>query len=254
MVPSSRSLKHGATRIAAAVGTLAALAVLLAGCGGSGPSPEDSIRERLEAAAAKTAAAPTLESSAQAEVETGNGPEPTGCVEVRVDRVKTAKVATRDYRRVCAHGPATLQVIAIGNHAWAAGPRHDWVAIGVPARLTADLVDEAKKFDRLFAAASDFHEGPGADEFDAPFSAVGAGPRTESGELHFRAVIGRGGYLTALTVSGVEGEGTTTVKDTYEAFGAPQRIAPPHPAEVASRHAPIKSKPEFEQLFELLPY
>ncbi len=67
-------------------------------------------------------------------------------------------------------------------------------------------------------------------------------------------MIGEDGYLTGLTTSGVEEESTTTIKDSYAGFGAPQRIVPPRPAEVTDSHAAIKSKPELEELFEVLPY
>jgi hypothetical protein len=232
----------------AALGALAILITLLAGCGGSG-SPEDPIRERLEAAAAKTAAAPTLESTAQAETETGNGPEPSGCGEAKVDRAATAKVDLRTYPTVCARRSSKRETIAIGKRAWASTHGH-WVAFGIPAGLTAGLLDETSKFDRLFGAASDFREGPDADEFDAPFSAVGAGPRTESGELHFDAVIDKAGYLTALTIAGTKEGATVTVEDSYEGFGAAQRIAPPPPAKVTGPHVAIKGEPELRELFE----
>jgi hypothetical protein len=243
-------IKHSATPMVAALGPLAILTTLLAGCGGSGPS-EDPIRERLEAAAAMTAAAPTLESTAQAEDEAGNGPEPSGCGEAKIDRAATAKVDLRSYRTVCAHRPPRQETIAIGRRAWASTRGH-WVAFGIPAGLTAELLDEKSKFDRLFGAASDFREGPDGDEFDAPFSAVGAGPRTESGELHFDAVIDQAGYLTALTIAGTEKGATLTVEDSYEGFGAPLRIVPPPPAEVTGPHVAIKGKPELAELFESL--
>jgi hypothetical protein len=230
-----------------------ALGALLAGCGGSGPS-EASIRERLEAAAAKTAAAPTLESTGQIEAEAGNGPEPTGCIHARIDRATMAEVDALSYRTVCAHRPPREEAIAIGKHAWVSPRRGRWVAIPVPPGLLTELLDQAKTFDRLFAAASDFGEGPDADEFDAPFSAVGTGPLAESGELHFDAVVDQAGYLTALTIAGAEEDPSVIVKDSYEMFGAPQRIVPPAPAEITDHRGPIKGKAELRELFLGLPY
>jgi hypothetical protein len=239
---SARAKKGTALAIALALG------VLLAGCGGSGSS-EGPIRERLEGAAAKTAAAPTLESTAQFEVEAGSGPEPTGCGEAKIDRAATPKVGLRSFHTVCAHRPPRQETIAIGRRAWASTHGH-WVAFGIPAGLTAELLEEMSKFDRLFGAASDFREGPDGDEFDAPFSAVGAGPRTESGELHFDAVIDQAGYLTSLTISGIEKGATLTVEDSYAGFGAPVQIVPPPPAKVTGPHVAIKGEPELRELFE----
>ncbi|HEY0278964.1 MAG TPA: hypothetical protein VGC32_11925 [Solirubrobacterales bacterium] len=233
-----------------ALGALAILITLIAGCGGSGSS-EDPIRERVEGAAAKTAAAPTLESTAQFAIEAGNGPEPTGCGMAKIDRAATPKVDLRSYHAVCGHRPPGRETIAIGKRAWVSTHGH-WVAFGIRDGLTAELLDETSKFHRLFGAASSFREGPGGDEFDAPFSAVGAGPLTESGELHFDAVIDQAGYLTALNISGVEEGATLTVEDSYEGFGAPVRIAPPPPAKVTGPKVAINGEPELRELFETL--
>jgi hypothetical protein len=243
-------IRHSATPIVGALGALAILITLLAGCGGSGAS-EDPIRERVEAAAAKTAAAPTLESTTQADTETGDGPEPSGCGEAKIDRAATA-VDLRRYRTVCGRRAPVQVTIAIGKRAWASTHGH-WVAFGIRDGLTAELLDERSEFDRLFGAASDFREGPDGDEFDAPWSAVGAGPRTESGELHFDAVIDQAGYLTTLTISGTEKGATLTVEDSYEGFGAPLRIAPPPAAKVTGLYVAIKGEPELRELFEGLP-
>jgi hypothetical protein len=207
---------------------VAVVGAALAGCGGSGPS-EDSIRERIEAAAAKTAAAPTLESTGQIEAEAGNGPEPTGCIHARIDRATTARVDSLGYRTVCGHRPPREEAIAIGKHAWDSPRRGQWVVIPVPPGLLTEFLDQAGTFDRLFAAASNFREGPDADEFDAPFSAGGTGPVAESGELHFDAVVDQAGYLTALTIAGAEEKPSVIVKDSYERFGAPPADRPARP-------------------------
>jgi hypothetical protein len=200
---------------------------VVAGCGGSSGS-EDMARERLEAAAAKTAAAPTLEATSLAEVEGADGPTATGCTVTEVDRAAPVKIAERTYRTACGHGrPA--ETIAIGDRGWYSPRPGHWIRLTIAPGVTAGVADDGKRFDRLFAAASNFVETADGGEFDAPVSANLPGPSAESGDLHLEAKIDGAGYLSALTVAGAEEDPPVTLKDNYRAFGKPQRITPPPP-------------------------
>jgi hypothetical protein len=243
--------KKGTAQAGIAVAAALIAGVLVAGCSGTSDSTNQ-VRERLEAAAAKTAASSTLQSSALAEHEGGNGPEPAGCAEARVDRAATPKIEERLYPRVCGRGKPR-EVIAIGDRGWYAPRPGRWIAFRVAPGLTAELADAGKRFDRLFAAASNFKETGDGGEFDAPPAAALPAPRAESGELQLVAKINQAGYLSSLTLAGSEGGARTVLKKDYGDFGAPQRIVPPHPAEVTGHRASIKSEAELEEAFEIFP-
>ncbi|MCW2978279.1 MAG: hypothetical protein JWO14_6 [Solirubrobacterales bacterium] len=77
-------------------------------------------------------------------------------------------------------------------------------------------------------------------------------PREEA--IAIGKVVDQSGYLTALTIAGAEDDPSVIVKDSYEMFGAPQRIVPPAPAGITDHRGPIKGKAELRELFLGLPY
>jgi hypothetical protein len=242
----------------------AVLAVLASGCGGgSGPS-ESQIRERLEAGVAKVGAAPSLEATADYELERGDGSgrEPVECLVARVERGPPTKLDLAAFDGGCEGGDEGHEVIAIRNRAWTAIGSGEFAPATVDPSVPTGFVNEEARFKRLLAAAEGFEEADAEGSFVEPDGESVKGPKyrftapasslydgaeaSETGE--FEAVLDQDGYLRELHAI-VAGKGAKAiVTQRYSGIGQPQRISPPPREQVSGPVTRIENRKEFEAM------
>lgn len=253
----------GIVLLAALVGA-ALLAVLASGCGGgSGPS-ESQIRERLEAGVAEVGAAPSLEATANYEVERsgGSGPEPVECLVARVERGPPTKLDLAAFDSGCESGAKGHEVIAIRNRVWTSIGSGEFAPATVDPSVPTGFVNEEARFKRLLAAAEGFEEADGEGTvvepdgewvkapkylFTAPASSFyDSAEATDT--ARFEAVLDRDGYLRELHAFVAAKGATAIVTQRYSGIGEPQRIVAPPRDQVSGPVTRIENREEFEAM------
>jgi hypothetical protein len=248
-------------RRAAALGVLATLALVVAGCGGGGGGGGDSeseaaARKKLEAAAAKIENAQSMRLSLLFEAEEGGDSTPLACLDLAVDTRKPESVDLTFYESSCANGTETSELIAIGRRAWGQTGPDSWREAKITPELLKELADEQSDFGELTAAAENIEVKPDgqSDErysFEAPASAFPSSSELGDLKVEFEAVIDRQGYLRELVIHGDEDGAGATVTVSYDSVNEPQSIEPPSPNEVQGPVSPIKTRDQLDALFGL---
>ena len=257
-------MAHGGTprgwRRGAALGLLAALALLVAGCGGgSDGESESASRKKLEAGAAKINGAKSMRISLLFEAEEDGESEEIGCLNLAVDTAKPERVDLTFFNLNCSGGTEAHELIAVGHRAWAlVQDPESWAEARITPELLHELGNEQTEFSELMAAAEDIEvdsEGAAVEEgdgyyvdvplysFEAPASAF-PGSDDDLGDLkvEFEAALDRHGYLRELKFHGDEDGAGATVTATYEDINQDLGITPPGPKEVKGPASPIHSR------------
>lgn len=261
---------HGGTprgwRPGAALGLLAALALLVAGCGGAGSDgeSESASRKKLEAGAAKINGAKSMRISLLFEAEEDGESEEIGCLNLAADTAKPERVDLTIFDLNCSGGTEAHELIAVGHRAWASSSDdpESWAAARITPELLHELGNEQTEFSELMAAAEDIEvdsEGAAVEEgdgdyvdvplysFEAPASAF-PGSDDDLGDLkvEFEAALDRHGYLRELKFHGDEDGAGATVTATYEDIDQDLGITPPDPSDVKGPARPIHSREELD--------
>jgi hypothetical protein len=246
-------------RRAAALGLLATLAVLVAGCGGGGGGDSESeaaARKKLENAATKIENAKSMQLSLLFEAEEDGDAEPLACLELAVDTGEPESVDLVFYEESCANGTQSSELIAIGRRAWGSTGPASWREAKITPELLRELADEQSDFGELTAAAENIEVVPDgqSDErysFEAPASAFPGSSELGDLKVEFEAVIDRQGYLRELVIHGDEDGAGATVTVHYDSVDEPQSIEPPSPNEVQGPVSPIETRDQLDALFGL---
>lgn len=241
-------------RRAVTLGLLAALALVIAGCGGGGDSGGDSesaSRKKLEAGADKVSGAKSVDLTLGFEIEEDGDPEQIGCLELWVDTGKPEAVDIVVFEDGC-HGKIANELIAVGRRAWGSTGPGSWREAKITPALLREISDEQTDFGELMAAAEDIEVVPDgqADErysFDAPASAFPGSADLGDLEVEFEATLDRRGYLRELVVHGDEDGAGATVTANYENI----EIQAPHPDDVKGPVTSIRTQEELDALFGL---
>jgi hypothetical protein len=244
---------------------LAALAAVIAGCGGGGPSDatEAAARKQLEAGAAKLEKARSLSVSLVAEAEeSGSDPEKVGCIDIDADKGKPERIDMR-IDVSCSGGPEAPELIAVGRRAWASHEPGHWTAARISPALLRDLSSEQTNLTQLLAAAGDLEQVSGEDaveeraaggetkaefHFKAPASAFPGVPQSGPDEVEFDATLDQRGVLSELSIHASEDGAAARVTVSYEDIGGDPGIQPPDPAEVHGAVRQITSRAELDAL------
>ncbi|MBS1845264.1 MAG: hypothetical protein JST53_12680 [Actinobacteria bacterium] len=256
-------------RRTALLGLLAALALVIAGCGGGGDSggeSESASRRKLEVAAEKVSKAKSLRLSLAFEIEEDGDPEEIGCLDLAVDTAKPESVDLMFFDLNCAGGVESNELIAVGHRAWGSTGPGSWREAKITPALLHELSDEQTDFGELMAAAEDITataEGSAVEEgegefvdvtgysFEAPASAFPGSADLGDLKVEFEATLDHRGYLRELVVHGEEDGAGATVTANYERIDEPQEIEPPSKSEVKGPATTIDSREELDALFGL---
>lgn len=253
-----------------ALGLVAALAALVAGCGGGGgsnPEAEAGARKKLEAGADRLSHARSLRLSLAFEGEEDGEPEQLGCLNLTVDTAKPESIDLLFFDEGCEGGTEAHEMIAIGHRAWGSTGPGRWREARITPAVLHEIADEQTEFGQLMKAAEDIEttpEGGAVEEgdgnfvdatrysFHAPASAfLSADPSLGDLQVEFEATLDRRGYLRELVVHGDEDGTGATVTATYEGIDQPQQIEPPRPSEVHGPVKPIRTRGQLNALFGL---
>jgi hypothetical protein len=225
-------------RPAAALGLLAAIALVIAGCGGgdAGGESESAARKKLEAGAQMTSEAESLRLSLLLETEEEGESETVGCLKLDADTAKPESFDLLLFNFSCEGGTEAHELIAIGRRAWASTGPESWREAKITPALLREISDEQTDFGELMAAAEDVKVVPDgqADErysFKAPASAFPGSTDLGDLEVEFEATLDPRGYLRELVVHGDEDGAGATVTANYKNIDEPLEIQPPHPDE-----------------------
>jgi hypothetical protein len=256
-------------RWTAALVSVAALALVAAGCGGDGDSggrSEAAARKKLEAGAAKLTDAKSFRVQVPIEAETDGETEEVACLNLALDNhTKPERVDLLFFGQSCLGGAEAHELIAIGREAWATSGQGSWTAATITPFALDEIDQEQTDLKGLFAAAENIDtdaEGGAVEEgegnyvdvprytFEAPASAF-PGTDEELGDvqIEFEAVLDRKGFLRELVVHGEEDGTGATVTDKYEDVNQDLDIAPPDPSEVKGPKAAIRSEADLDRLF-----